>query len=106
MNAYEQMREALEQLVDYYQGYCRSCTHIAPVLHALVDNARAALSSKKRNCDVGTSEEQAGRFKRNCGTGIPACKSCKVRAYIKENNLKCCCELAWAQMPYEEEGAE
>ena len=51
-----------------------------------------------RNCDVGTAEEQTGRFLKFCD--IHDCESdCPL---FKANS----CELAWAQMPYEEGGAE
>lgn len=45
------MREALVALVDYYQTACHSCMSIAPELHSLVQNARAALATPPRNCD-------------------------------------------------------
>ena len=57
-----------------------------------------------RNCDVGTVEEQAERFhsfcesNKQCGD-VYSCERCQLNS-IED------CELAWAQMPYEEGGAK
>lgn len=69
------------------------------------DRCAQALAARPRNCDVGTAEEQAKRFTEFC--------------YKNRNAERCCgdcpafnrggfagCELAWAQLPYEEEGAK
>ena len=64
------------------------------------------LATPLRNCDVGTAEEQAERFR----------KFCKMD-YISEDCPDDCplyrkdystshCPFAWAQMPYEEGGAK
>ena len=64
----------------------------------------AALSARPRNCDVGTAEEQAERFhsfcesNKQCGD-VYSCECCQLNS-IED------CELAWAQMPYEEGGAK
>ena len=56
----------------------------------------AALSEPDRNCDVGTADEQSKRYDEFCD--IHDCRSdCPL---FKADS----CELAWAQMPYEEEG--
>ena len=60
----------------------------------------AALAEPPRNCDVGTAEEQAERFAEFCDdekgnrNHCRNCRLCNARD----------CELAWAQMPYEEGG--
>ena len=74
----------------------------------------AALASPPRNCDIGTVEEQAERFRRFCETHKPY-----ESQFTEEGELLCpstgceliaCnygqCALAWAQMPYEEGGAK
>ena len=74
----------------------------------------AALASPPRNCDVGTAEEQAERFRRFCETHKP-----DESQFTEEGELLCpstgceliaCnygqCALAWSQMPYEEGGAK
>ena len=64
----------------------------------------AALSAPPRNCDVGTVEEQAERFHAFCKSNkqpgdVYSCERCQLNS-IED------CELAWAQMPYEEGGAK
>lgn len=64
-----------------------------------------ALSAPPRNCDVGTAEEQAKRFQDFCDDSqvdedyTSMCARCTLR---REKH----CELAWAQMPYEDEARE
>lgn len=62
---------------------------------------RNALSANPiRNCDVGTPEEQKERFEEFCDDEKGDRQHCR--------NCRLCnaqdCELAWAQMPYEEGG--
>ena len=58
----------------------------------------AALAEPPRNCDVGTPEEQSARMAKFCR---PMCSGCQF------NNMEGIeCQFAWAQMPYEEGGAE
>ena len=70
----------------------------------LAEACDAALSTPLRNCDIGTVEEQAERFDEFCynhRSREKGCGGCPI--------LDCgvsCCELAWAQMPYEEGGAK
>jgi len=65
MNAYEQMREALESMISYYQTTCRCCMSISPVLHQLAQNARYALSTPPLNCNrFATAEEARLEFQR------------------------------------------
>ena len=76
--------------------------------------ARDAISAPPRNCDVGTVEEQAERFRRFCETHKPY-----ESQFTEEGELLCpstgceliaCnygqCALAWSQMPYEEGGTK
>ena len=52
----------------------------------------------RRNCDVGTQEEQAKRYIDFCDN-YPKCTGCPCVGQIKYNQ----CELAWAQLPYDGE---
>lgn len=94
------LREALAAIVDYYQTTCRSCSHIASVLHQLVQNARVALAKPPRNCDVGTVKEQSVRFHNFCNLESAAsgghCTGCSAICFGRDR-----CELAWAQLKYE-----
>ena len=62
---------------------------MTPAIRRRVDEARAALSSPPRNCDVGTADEQCERYKATGET---------------HHTLTLANALAWAQMPYGEEG--
>lgn len=67
----------------------------------------AALSAPPRNCDVGTAEEQAGRFHSFCKTrqsGIYG--MCSPQCPCKECSDMCHCLTKWSQMAYEEGGAK
>ena len=69
-------------------------------VHEALDKIDAALSAPPRNCDAGTPEEQAERFEHYCfihRTMDRCCQDCPIKD-------EPCCELAWAQMPYAEEG--
>ena len=73
-----------------------------PIEAARVARAMRAYEGKLRNCDVGTAKEQNRRFERYCDSEVCECKMCKnVSKYL----VKSFCALAWAQRPYEEEGA-
>ena len=69
----------------------------------LYSHVKAALHSPPRNCDVGTAEEQAKRFKSFCKTHLSGIRSiCSPQC-----PCVCCrsmfhCLTKWAQMPYEE----
>lgn len=54
--------------------------------------AEAALSEPRRNCDVGTADEQAERF-------VDFAHLCFQSEVVR-------CAMNWAQMPYEEVGAK
>ena len=64
-----------------------------------LDKAKAALAKPPRNCDIGTPEEQSARFDAHCGKNM-GCLTCPLRE--KDGCVPKHCELAWAQMPYEE----
>ena len=63
----------------------------------------------KRNCDVGTADEQAKRFEEFClkhigcaeETGGRHCIGCPLEKASMHITQKC--ELYWAQMPYEKQ---
>lgn len=74
-------------------------------IFACFRKAADALAAPQRNCDVGTAEEQAARMRafcvKNglCRDGSYRCENCGLLHEFR-------CELTWAQMPYEEGGAE
>lgn len=59
----------------------------------------AALSTPPRNCDVGTADEQAERFKKFCYIYPLNCAGCPFKDIANTHNE---CAIFWLQMPYEE----
>ena len=109
MNRSEQMEEALDEIGNACSWIAENCNDMqtAKYMWDLVEKVKAALALPRRNCDVGTAEEQAERMRRKfCAKqkrdGIIDCSLCPIRhAYRRD------CTLAWAQMPYEaEKGGE
>ena len=83
-------------------GYGGLLDDAADELCALQEmHLKSALSAPLRNCDVGTPEEQARRMGAYCAfhgkdeNGCYRCEKCKFMHVDR-------CELAWAQMPFEE----
>lgn len=92
----ERSTRRLESLVSYippeWEKYVNADIH---------DNLAAlALSPRKRNCDVGTAEEQTKRMDAYC-----ASHGERIGCSWRCDNCPLCsidrCELVWAQMPYE-----
>ena len=103
------MREALEKVLRVLH-----CAIVADILkgddvNSAFNEVTAALSAQPRNCDVGTSEEQAERFYAFCGyhrfqSGIKGmCSS--LCPCIRCRDM-CNCITTWSQMPYDEGGAK
>lgn len=65
-------------------------------------NKEVELSRPTRNCDVGTAEEQAQRFKKFCYIYPLNCRGCPFKNIANTHNE---CAIFWLQMPYEEGGA-
>lgn len=96
------MRDALSDVVGLLESILEAFSngtggvYMSDVAEA-IDNANAVLAEPIRNCDVGTAEEQAERFKKFCfGHQTPwhGCTNCAVLMSEK-------CALTWGQMPYE-----
>jgi len=63
-------------------------------------NREAEIGRPLRNCDVGTAEEQYGRWKIFCGRHGDDCTGCPCE---KAANVSfTACFACWSQMPYEE----
>jgi hypothetical protein len=66
----------------------------------VIEEIEKASSAPPRNCDVGTAEEQAERFKGYCATHKDPeadCLDCPIFGVTGGH-----CELAWAQKSYNE----
>ena len=97
------MREALEAAIPIMRA-CLFDYYNTTDVNKVVGEMKAALSAPPRNCDVGTSEEQAERFYAFCGyhrfqSGIKGmCSS--LCPCIRCRDM-CSCITTWEQMPYE-----
>ena len=85
------------------QGCIRPC-HVYDAVDELICRIQALENRPKRNCDVGTVEEQADRFDLFCSKYkcSGAWDSTSPECPISKDKKGVMCELAWAQMPYEE----
>ena len=93
------MREALESVRNWCLNRLVNSSHQVTV-EGLLSVVNAALSAPPRNCDVGTAEEQSDRLEAFC-LRHNYCSSCPCK-YTEKTS----CSINWAQMPYEEGGAE
>lgn len=92
------------------------CAIVAGILkgddaYDAVNIANAALAEPVRNCDVGTAQEQIERWEKFCQAHHEYWKPSKSLTAIQKCNCPCkegngCNYFIWAQMPYEEGGAE
>lgn len=89
------------------EGCIRPC-HVYDAVDELICRIQALENRPKRNCDVGSPQEQERRFKEFCAAHWninnvdSECAGCPLTLTIKGAE----CEFAWAQMLYEanEEG--
>ena len=97
--------EKMEQVLDAALSVLTKVSCSAYTVEDTIEKIKAARSMPKRNCDVGTAEEQAERFGRYCdkftqdGLHCETCPCCVKITFGR-------CEFAWLQMPYEEGGAK
>lgn len=108
-NDMAEMREALQQALYFLRRHHMGAVY-APDGETLIycedvaDIVAKALAKPPRNCDVGSAEEQEGRFTEVCaansrdGVRGLCSETCPFgRDYQSE------CALAWAQLPYKAE---
>ncbi len=96
------LRKALKYARDVLAFTCRidwRTTMAWGELHDAIHKADATLAAPPRNCDVGTSKEIDARWNAYCAKRI------KRENCMSYKNCKGCV-WRWAQMPYEEGGAE
>lgn len=105
-NVVDKLREALSKILgiaDHLLMRYEVPKLAACEISELKQIADAALSAPARQCDVGTPEEQAYRMRLYCkshGVDESGCFRCERCQFLAVDR----CELAWAQMPYEQEG--
>ena len=103
MNAYEKMREALSDACYAMFNFLKTQNGGYEEIANALDKAKSALAEPRRNCDVGTAEEQDDRYVQFCYSHSKNNGNCLGCAVLK---LKGRCEFAWEQLPYDEGGAK
>ena len=107
MNKVEKMEQALDlalSLLDLKEGEAYKT-----VRQQDIDAIKAARAMPKRQCDVGTAEEQAKRFGKLCIKYYNEDESCNRKCplmsldFIKGFPR---CQAHWTQMPYESEAKD
>ena len=71
----------------------------ADFIPSILGRIDGILDTPKRNCDVGTAEEQYNRFIYCCTARKIPCQKSYTRSCTE-------CYAKWLQMPYEQEGEE
>lgn len=99
------MREALQKIRKIADiNICESVGDYSD--KRIIEIADAALSAPPRQCDVGTAEEQADRFREFCKKGkLPQFAQSAYCARECSCRDAADCKFAWAQAPYAQEGA-
>lgn len=105
------LHDALTAFVDSIQWICEGdeSGRIRKQFAVLLSEARAAIASPARNCDVGTAEEQAHRFHAFCSDNTSEIEGmCNSTCPCIDCGDKCHCLCVWSQMPFApaEGGAE
>lgn len=111
---YTKDRKSIDEILEFlktmrWTGTSHTQEQFEKYLHDYAERLQAALNrdravrnaankrKPRRNCDVGTEHEQHQRFTAFCDAyNVVSCTKCP--AYRSSS-----CELAWGQMPYEDE---
>lgn len=98
MTTYEKMKEALEHVKKLAREFECGNYYLSDLPKMLMDAVEHALDTPPRNCDVISTDEQYPRFFTFClNHRHDDCDDCPLRRYALTG-----CELAWAQLPYQE----
>ena len=119
MQTNNELREALKSCVDEMCDRCRELAaargNPLPCLNgcepvrkakAALRKAKAALAAPRRNCDVGTAEEQTRRMEAEYCYVQKSCYESPSGRECPLHKAEVDCRLIWAQMPYKEGGAK
>ena len=95
--------EQLKAMPEKIEGFNSEGELVVLNTHKLAESLKKSL----RNCDVGTSEEQAERFKSFCKTHLSGIRSiCSTQCPCVGCRSMFHCLTKWEQMPYEVGGEE
>ena len=91
--------EQLKAMPEKMEGLNGEGEFVVLNTHKLSESLKKSL----RNCDVGTSEEQAKRFNSFCKTHLSGIRSiCSAQCPCVGCRSMFHCLTKWSQMPYEE----
>lgn len=111
-NKYDNVLELLNRVHTFLSKLCRDARcddHCSECIEAsdLADDVYDLLHIPRRNCDVGTAEEQADRFGKLCGKHYNEEEQCNEKCPLASLPITHGfprCQAYWAQTPYAEEG--
>lgn len=95
------MRESIETMRRYAMLPQEELS-LSLLQRTIHEKCDAALAAPARNCDVGTAEEQAARFKAFCLPRVGKCSEnskCPAKHPCNQIGIQYC-QLKWAQMPF------
>ena len=99
MNTNEKLREALGKIENLLLDEAKWADEMTNNKAIALSIIQEALSLPRRNCDVGTAEEQYDRFLSFCKSHpineSGECEGCPLFGRCRS------CHLEWAQLPYE-----
>lgn len=104
MGTNNKLREAAEEISRITHTYriVSTSADLGNDLTKIREIVEAALSAPAMNCEVGSVEEQSERFHAYCEEHKDNDADCLYCPLFGKTGGHC--ELAWAQMPYEEGG--
>ena len=88
--------EQLKAMPEKMEGFNSEGELVVLNTHKVAEKLKKSL----RNCDVGTAEEQAQRFKKFCYIYPLNCSGCPFKDIANTHNE---CAIFWLHMPYESE---
>lgn len=103
MQTNNKLRDALDKIGNISAFVAENCgnSDTAKYMNDIISIVQEIVAEPVRNCDVGTSEEQAERFKTFCIDHQEPWHGCSNYCPVLMSEK---CALAWAQMPYDEGG--
>ncbi len=103
MESNDELRTTLESVRNWCLNklYGVSSQVTVEGLLGVVEKGLSAKSKPRRNCDVGTAEEQTKRYQTFCKRHF--CEECPLSNTNDESDASCV--VRWEQMPYDDKGA-
>lgn len=101
MNGYEKMRNALTRAIGDCADCNKDCHDCLSPKATWMPEAKEAITTPCRNCDIGTAEERAKRYHKFCHDRM--CETCPALTSENDDSEDGSCIIQWEDMPYESE---